>query len=504
MSDSRWTRRHFLKGLGVAGTVAATGAGLSLWQQEKIARSNPNQPKKDPRFLIVIGASGGASIIDSMMAIRASESQQASTINCFPDQLVQDIPDSPFRAVDQKISRFGPIPVSVDAKQSELVKKLKDDMMVATQTGTSVTHQIGQRRSVTGNEAWLGRTLQECVAMEYGQDFILPNMLLATGTSFIEHGTDKGLPDFCLGETVTNPAVWPLSLDGSRGISSIDPKLIQEMRTLRNETVDPATRFAQVFGQNAHLKRWQLARSAKQRQIENQDLITKLMMYPDSSKFPLTANGLKSSPAAQLVREKFPNFEVDPLDAQAALAFLLLKFRVSVSVTIGPRFDFVNKGSLSGDSILNPPLAFDFSHNAHRATQAHMWERLLKTVDGLRDLLKSEEFKDGESFWDRTMIYVATDFGRSKTRPSNSTTFGSGHDLNNGIVVFSPMVNGNKLLGGVDPNTAMTYGFDPTTGAPDKTRNTEEAQIFAGLLHAMQIDTTGSKLPDMRAMRKNA
>ena len=40
-----------------------------------------------------------------------------------------------------------------------------------------------------------------------------------------------------------------------------------------------------------------------------------------------------------------------------ALAFLLLKNRVSVAVTIGPSFNVVLTNQLD-----NPPLAFDFSH----------------------------------------------------------------------------------------------------------------------------------------------
>ncbi|HEU4537645.1 MAG TPA: DUF1501 domain-containing protein, partial [Polyangiaceae bacterium] len=120
------------------------------------------------------------------------------------------------------------------------------------------------------------------------------------------------------------------------------------------------------------------------------------------------------------------------------------------------------------------------------------------------DLLKAEEFADGQSLWDRTVIYVATDFGRSKTRPANAPEFGTAHDLNNGVVLFSPLVKGGSLLGGVDPATGLTYGFDPETGAPDRNRRTSEREIYAGILHSLGVDTAGSGLPDVRAMRKNA
>jgi uncharacterized protein (DUF1501 family) len=126
------------------------------------------------------------------------------------------------------------------------------------------------------------------------------------------------------------------------------------------------------------------------------------------------------------------------------------------------------------------------------------------TVDKLITLLKSEPFDTatGESLWDRTMIYVATDFGRTRNRPDSATTFGSGHDLNNGFVLLSPMVKGNTILGGVDPLTTLTYGFDARTGAPQVGKLTpNEPDIFSGVLTAMGADLAGSGLPDASAFK---
>jgi hypothetical protein len=114
-------------------------------------------------------------------------------------------------------------------------------------------------------------------------------------------------------------------------------------------------------------------------------------------------------------------------------------------------------------------------------------------------LLQQTEWQDGESMWDRSMIYLATDFGRAKTRPAGATDFGSGHDLNNGIVVISPLVKGNTVLGGVDRDTGLTYGFDPVSGAADPGRTMTEEEIFAGLTQALGIDT-GGELPNVPAM----
>ena len=206
---------------------------------------------------------------------------------------------------------------------------------------------------------------------------------------------------------------------------------------------------------------------------------------------------------------RFPDFALDPMHAQAALAFLLLKYRVSVSVTLGPSFDFVyDPGESANDyladnSVLNPPLAFDSSHQGHRSGQAVVWSRIYKVIDGLISLLKSEDFGDGTSLWDRTMIYVASDFGREKQRPSNADDWGTSHHINNGVMAFSPLVPGDTLLGGVDPDTGLTYGFDPESGAPESGREMAEAEVFSGLLGALGVDTSGSGLPDVPAMSRS-
>lgn len=500
-------RRHFLKG-AVAG--GALGASALLHRRGEAAEG-------DPRFLIVLAASGGASIIDSVMAIRQSESNNAGALNTFPDQLVQGFEGSPFRAIDLSNDRLGAIPFPYTANQSNFVRKNKDDMMAVTLTGTSVNHGIAQKRSLTGNEAWRGRTLQEAVASTYGEGFAIPNVNMAIGTNYIDRGTDLSLPGFAYGEPVAQPALWPLALDGSRGLKAPRRDLIAMMRALRDEKLDAESRFQRIFKQSPRLKTW-LEQRRLARRLEMEELIKTLMLFPNSDRYPLTQHGLEESPLARAVREKFPAFESDPLEAQAALAFLLLKNGVSVSVTIAPNFsavldqdaniDLLGLGEGDGRTdnlVRNPPIAFDFSHQSHRDTQALMWSRIYRIADGLIDLLKATEFRAGESMWNRSMIYIATEFGRTKTRSSFSEQFGTAHDLNNGVLVISPLVNGGKILGGVDPNTALTYGFDPEdpSGVPTPGRNMSEREIYSGLVHALGI-ATGGELPNMRAMRRRA
>ena len=496
------SRRDMLRQL-----AAFTGAGVtaSLFNPRSLASQS-----EDPRFLIVLCASGGGSIIDGPLAIRASESANPDTLNTFSDERVTGWDGSPFRAVDQAGSEIGPIPAAFTVKPSDFLSRRREQLMVATLTGTSVNHKVAQRRAITGNEAWKGRTLQEMVAWQYGASAPIPNVHLLAGTGFNDTGTDDTVPSYARRQIVADPLVWPLSLDGSRGLKDgLDPAVLAAVRKQRDQVFEPATRFDQIFSRSARLAEWKELRGGPSGQIESLDLISSLMLASDGSAFPLGEFGLSSSPSADAVRAIFPDFATDPLQAQAAMAFLLLKYRVSVTVTLGPSFSFVYDNSdatgaeLPENSVLNPPLAFDFSHQAHRAGQAVVWSRLYSVIDGLITLLEGEDFGDGTSMWDRSMIYVATEFGRAKTRPSGDSEWGTGHDLNNGVMVFSPLVPGDTLRGGVDPDTGLTYGFDPNTCDEDPGRNMSEAEIFSGLLGALAIDTAGSDLPDNPAMRRS-
>ncbi|MEM1349110.1 MAG: twin-arginine translocation signal domain-containing protein [Myxococcota bacterium] len=497
-------RRGFLKGA----TALGAGSALSMMAPRGV---RPAHADDRTRFLIVLGAAGGASILDGPMAIRASESDSADTLNTFADQQVQSFEQTELRAVDLERDALGQIPMAFRSNQSDFVRKHGEQMMVATTLRTSVNHSIGQRRSVTGNEIWQGRTLQEIVANEYGQDYVLPNVHLTLGTGFTDRGTDASLPSWVFGEPIADAALWPLALDSSKGLrTSFDPKVLQHARTLRSNLERKAP-FSRVFADAQRIKYWQHLRGGPREALEAKDLINKLMLFPDSPNTPLADHGLTGSASAARAREVFPDYAIDPLQAQAALAFLLLRYRIAVTVTLGPNFNPIlregvglNGGSIPEGGLLNPPIAFDFSHQGHRSVQALMWQRMYSIADGLIELLRDEEYADGESFWDRSMIYIATDFGRSKTRPARSNEFATGHDLNNGVTFISPLVRGGKVLGGVDPNTGMTYGFDPTTGAADPGRTMEESEIFAGIVHALGVDTSGTGLPDMRAMRKLA
>lgn len=507
--NGRLSRREALKALTLAAAGSSSMASFLMGcrqsletpaAQEQIGtRRDPLTGK--PKFLVVISATGGASIVDSFLAVRATEAgANAAKFNTFPDASVQAVAGSPFRAVRYTGAKLGSIPVAVNTDQLAFVQKYGSDMLVATSVGTSVNHILAQKRSLTGNGAWKGRTLQECVALQWGQGMPLPNVNMAIG-GYGERGSDSSLPASCYAETVTKPSLWPLGLDGSRGVVGAPSKDVIGLARAARDELDAQSVFGQTFADADAMQRWR-AQRASSANLEAQDLITRLNVLPDlPPQIPLSKFGLASSPDGPQVRQAYPDFFNDPFQGQAALAFLLIKYRVSAAITIGPDFN-VTLGGPGG--LFNPPLAFDFSHNDHRGAQAFMWARILSTIDKLATLLKSEPFDTatGETLWDRTMIYVATDFGRTRPRPDNATVFGSGHDLNNGFLLVSPMVKGNTVLGGVDPLTTLTYGFDARTGAPQPGKlSSNEPDIFSGVLTAMGADLTGSGLPDASAFK---
>lgn len=503
----RYSRRDVLLALRAAPLLGAAPL-VSLLSRcrapgvEPLAQTRADGVESASRFLIVVGAAGGGSIIDAFLAVSASECTaaggDAATLNTFPTAAVSTVPGTPFRAVTTSGESLGEIPRPYAADQRPFVQAHHDQMLVATTMGTSVNHAIAQHRSITGNNAWNGRTLQEAVAAAHGATLPLPNVNMAVG-GFQEPGVDDSLPSYAIGATVNNPQLWHMGLSASTGLQSPLPaELIQRARDLRDRSLDPESIFVRTFKKSTRLERWFQQRSAAVA-LEQRELMRKLNIVDDL--YPTDAFGIAASDDAALLQRTFPRHGSDPFEAQAALAFLLLKHRVSCAVSLSPSFN----GLTIGSEIVNPPIAFDFSHNDHRATQAYMWSRVLTVVDKLIALLKAEPYADdGSSLWDRTLIYVATDFGRTRLRPANAGVFSTGHDLNNGVLIVSPLVKGNTVVGAVDARTTQCSGWDPLTGAAKSTTYApNEAQLYAGLLRALSVDSAGSGLPVVTALAKS-
>lgn len=495
--STRWSRRGLLSGFA----ASAAGGILAAPWLSRVRDANADDNGRKPRFLVIIGGYGGASIVDSFLAIRNDECDDWRTLNTFAPSEVLEIEGSPFRAVDISRDLIGGFQAGFRSEQAAFAAKHHEHMMVATVTGTSVTHSTAQRRALTGNGAWGGRTLQELTALEYGRGLLLPNVNAATD-GFAADGDDPGLPSNVYAELLGDPGTWSLGLHGHRGIVGAPPReLITASRRAREQVLERDSVFYRTFEHSPQLRDWVSLRE-RMAEVEDEDYISRLALYRDTERFPLAEFGITPAEDADRLAATFPQLEADPLEAQAALAFLLLKNRVSVSVTIAPGPGFVYDPQNPAGA-LNLSTAFDNSHQDHRASQGFMWNRILRVTDRLIELLRAEPFEDsGETLWDRTLIYVATEFGRSRTRAAEAELFSSAHHLNNGVLLLSPMLRGNTVLGGVDPATTMTYGWDPTTGDPDPGRETTEAELFAGLLDVLEVSTEGSGLPRVTAMSR--
>jgi hypothetical protein len=487
-------------GAGALGAASVLGPGF-LRRGSGVAHAASPEER---RFLITIGATGGASIIDSFLAVRESEVTAAggdpNVVNAFPDNQVVDV--GPFRAVTMAGSGQGLLGTPLDAiDHSTFATKHQDDMMVVTLQNTSVNHVLAQKRSINGNAALGGRTLQEMVALTYGADCPVPNANMAA-FGFVEPGADTTLPAYAYPEPIANPRFWSLGLDSLKGLKKAPERDIIELATrVRDESLDPESAFYKTFRKSKKIQKWMAQRGATKDQIQTLDLITKLTIIPDRPpEFPLAEYGLAQTPDGQRILDAFPGVEIDPLHAQAALGYLLIKYGVSTSVTLSPSFNpVIIDLPQGGILLLLPPLAYDNSHSAHRQTQAFMWFRVLDLIDKMSDLLKEDQFLDtGESLYDRSLFYVATDFGRTKGRQNGSANFGSGHDLNNGALIVCPKAK-SGVFGGVDKATCTTHGFNLTNGTVDEGRTTFEHELYAGILQLLGVETPG--LPDVKALR---
>lgn len=445
------------------------------------------------RLLFVVAALGGGSILDSFLPVansQVSSPELAQRLAVQPDSLVDQPMGSNLRCVKNRPGDVFGLSPGQSISQSVFLAKHAADTAVLAVEGSSVNHRVAQKRAVNGAGINRGRTLMEATALQYGTDLLLPNCNMASD-GYLEAGDDNTLPGRVRSEAIADARVFPLQTHGWRGIRGMSRRTLLEKARRVRDAVDDASPFAHTF-EDAPARQSYLRQRQAVGRMEEMDLITKLMMISDDNlEFPLARFGLESSPVASRVQEKFPRLAQDPFQAQAALAFLLARAGVSASLTLSPSF----QPNLASASLSNTPLAFDFSHADHYATQNIMWSYVFGVVDGLIDLLKAEPVdpavESAGTLWDRSLIYIATDFGRDKSRPAGSNNWGSGHHLNNGVVVISPLVKGNRVYGGVDPETCLTYGFDRVSGEPRPDLRLREGDVYSAICHAMGIDFPG-------------
>lgn len=144
------TRRRLLQGMGLGAGLCVAG-GLRL---------RATEAPDGPRFLIVLGCIGGASMLDCYMPVDGGE---ALTLADRGTVIGYDTrsPAGPVRCIDRET------PLAfVNAWHEQTV-------VMGTMSG-SVNPFTAQHRSVTGRGAWAGRTMAEAVASVQGVGRALP------------------------------------------------------------------------------------------------------------------------------------------------------------------------------------------------------------------------------------------------------------------------------------------------------------------------------------------
>lgn len=473
----------------------AAASGVAPWMVPGMIGGSAIGAPNDKKLLFIIAASGGASIVDAFLPVTSSTPGAFS--GAYADTLIDQPAGSQIRCVKPipGIKIQGAIDLGNGYSLATLLSKHKDDMIIVPQECTSVNHIVAAQRAMTGDNIFGGRTLAEACAQQYGAGLLLANCNMANG-GYLSNGTHPETALYAKGEPVADPLTFAFGTHGFKGISSApDGALLEQARKIRNR-IEQVSAFGKRYGTQQGITQYIASRQALLSAAESGNFIGKLMLLQQGPQSDLKAFGLESSPDMNLLLSKFANLGTDNFESQAALGFLLAKYGLTVAVTMSPSSVPVFEGA---NRVINPPLAFDFSHTDHRSTQNAMWSRMGKVIDGLIDLLKTSDYNGDPSqgkMWDRSLIYVATEFGRDKIAGGSS-----GHHLNNGNLLISPLLKGNKVYGGVDPNTGLTFGANPLSGEPENGKRFREGHLYSLVAQALGIDFRG-RIPMDGMVRK--
>lgn len=541
---TRFSRRDFLRWTSASAFAGALGLPTS---RKARAAELPAPRPVAPRLLFVLTATGGASLSDAFLAVGRSECTSSLIADrhiVFPDEYVHTFDGTRLRALDLPSTPPGEpgwlkyVENRFEGNrysQRSFVEKHREQLAVLTLETTTVNHLVGQQRAMNGERINAGRTITEHIASAYGEGLVLPNVTMAWA-GYRDPGIDRTLPAYARAVTVGYPSFFALGSDATRGLVSgfgappfeapVGPNLdrgralMARARAAREE-LDAASAFGTTFGCSELRTAYLRARQESAPSAEANDLITRLMMLDDQdiesltgAGATLTSLGLETSSAAAQARailephattgatsSAFPPFQpnlvADPLLGQAALAYLLTRFGYSAAVTIGSSF---KEGVLDQET----PLAFDYCHQAHVPGQAVMWSRVLDVADKLITLLKATPTGEGDTMWDRSMVYIATEFGREKVRQFPGQPLfampplagvSSGHHIRNGAVLLSPAVKGG-VYGGIDPDNLFTHGYDPLTGAEDDGTTKRISHVYSAIAQGLDAPFSGMHAMD--------
>jgi hypothetical protein len=483
------SRRAFLK------TSSLAAASALAFRQ----RAHAQPVTRPERFLFVLTANGGAGIVDGLLPVpvgQIGDKSISDRLISYPDAWILQPNGSNLKVVKNlnaentttqpfKAGNFDP---------GDFLKRHGADVCVVPYENSSVNHNVGQTRAITGDGIDSGRTIQEAVAERWGSKLAIANCNMSS-SGYATNGARTDTPGFARGILVDDAQRFSLGTHGFRGLVGVpSEKGIAEARSVRLK-LEQLSSGASI--KSPLREEFLKFRGQSMPQLEAQDLVSQLLLIgadPASggvTDTQLAALGLSRSPDFPALAKVFPLLGKDDLYNKTALAFLLAKYGVSTSISIGLGLSqtAIEDG---GKKVLGSPIAFDYSHANHTLSQNVNWMRILEVADGLVSLLKSEPHGDG-SMWDKSLIYIATEFGRTRDRPpgANYWALGSAHELNNGAVLISPMLKGNAVYGGVDPKTLLTYGCDPKTGRPEIGSKLTTKHVYSAIAQVMDVPFSG-------------
>ncbi|MFW7378002.1 MAG: hypothetical protein ACOH5I_04265 [Oligoflexus sp.] len=475
MSEHTLPRRQLIKA-GLAG-----GIGMMVQPTFSWAKPQGNRSGDQPPLLFTFCANGGASIIDAFLPIRRETAN--SHLNAYEDSMIDSIDASPIRCV-KNIPYSIQLPVGPDLTMKNFLQRHYRDMLVLTQQGTSVNHLIAAQRSLNGNGINQGRTLAEAHAVQYGKHFLLPNINMAIA-GYVEGGNDNSLPIDARQEVVGDASLFAFSTHGYLGLQeAVDDNVILAARKVRDRLEKNDS--SPFWFKDSNTVRTFLQMREQMTELEAANLFELLLLIDRARLGMKSPHRLPENENLTRILEVFPDVFTNPFHAKIALSYLLARYGISGTMTLSMSENILFNDEEPPTRIVNLPLGFDWSHTDHRGAQNAMWRSLLQGIDGLIRLLQSDSGhgrQDGPSLWDRSLVYIATEFGRTR-RLEN----GSGHDLNNGNLLISPLLKGNQVLGGANAENLATYGFDPLTGAPQPQASLDEGDVYSLICQALQIE----------------
>jgi hypothetical protein len=441
--------------------------GSGLKKLEKRLTSS-NDQLGESKLLLVVAAAGGAAMTDAFLPI--IQNGRNHDLFSYPSSMIGDVPGSEFKYV-KPINTAGTLGLpDPNFDMRTFLLNHGRDMALISQNTSSANHDIAAQRVLHGDGAFRKRSIVELNANAHGEKYSLANVNLAT-QGYGKPGGDLALVDYAKSLRVATAQSVAFSSHRFKGVdyglSVENMKLVKAAQQSLEQSASAHLRWKD----HQDLRNWVSYRNRVE-QLERNNVIDQLLFLErvgvDNSKVPV-----QTTPLLNKIKAAFPDYLTDAYQSQAAIAFLLLRNGISNNVTID----------------MSLGLSFDQAHQFHTDAQNYMWRRTLRSLDALLNLCKSEYYLGDQrngTIWDRLVTYVPTEFGRDKKKRQ-----GSGHDLNNSMMVLAKNIKGNRSYGELDQDTGIISGFDLSSGVADTSLHVSERHMYSILANLLEIPFPG-------------